>query len=154
MGFTPAQLKTELTTDPDGLGYAQWLTIGDAGGYQNITTLINALTGAGAANIEMTTMTAAQISAIMLPLFGAATSLTALQYAYYTLMFSIVVSQQGPIAVSSLSAFGAQMVTNGILTPTQATNLGQRVGSRAEVLWGAGTTIGISDIQLALGRAQ
>ena len=130
MSFTPAQLKTEVTTDPLGLGYAQWVAGHSIGADVQIANLINALTGAGAANITMPTMTAAQIATIMLPLFGAATGLTAVQYAYYTLMFSIVMSQQGPIPVSLLSAFGAEMVTNGILTSAQASAIGQRIGSR------------------------
>jgi hypothetical protein len=150
--YTAAALLSELNTDPKSLGYSTWIHGNDTGANNNICTLINALTGAGAATITMTTMTAAQIAGYMLPLLGAATALTAVKYAYYQLMFNIIMAQQGNIAVSNLSVFGAQMVSDGILTGAQGTALDQRTGSRAEVLWGQGIVVAEGDVEVALGQ--
>jgi hypothetical protein len=150
--YTAAALNTELTTDPKSLGYATWIPVQSIGGNNNICNLLNQLTGNGAATINMTTMTAAQIAAIMLPLFGSATTLTAIKYAYYTLIFSMIMAQQGPIVVSGLANFSLQMISDGIMTGAQASALGQRIGSRAETLWGQGTTVSEQDVETALGE--
>jgi hypothetical protein len=154
--YTPVALYTELTTDPKTLGYATPLALRNIAGNTTVVGLINSLTGNGAATIELETMTASEIATIMLPYFGAALtsapSLTAVHYAYYTLMFAIVMAQQGPIAVGNLSAFGAQMVSDGIITAAEAAPLGQRIGSRAEVLWGQGTVVAEQDIEQVMGE--
>jgi hypothetical protein len=156
MGFSPpytaAALLSELTTDPKALGYATWTPIKSAGANANVCTLINSLTGAGAATINMTTMTAAQIAAIMLPLFGAAPTLTAVQCAWYQLMFSMIMAQTGPITVSVLANFSNEMVANSVMTSAQQLALGQRIGSRAEVLWGQGIVVAPGDVEIALGE--
>ena len=150
--YTQAALATELSTDPKSLGYAAWIPIKSEGANLNICALINSLTGNGAATITLTTMTAAQIAAIMLPLFGAATGLTATQYSYYALMFAMIEAQTGVITLSGLAAFSNQMVANGVMTTNQQIAFGQRTGSRAEVLWGQGTVVTESDVEIALGE--
>jgi hypothetical protein len=148
--YTPAALYTELTTDPKSLGYSALLAQQNVAGNNTVCGLINALTGAGAATIELQTMTSQQVAAIMLPFFAAATALT--DYPYYTLMFSIIMAQQGAIPVGNMSALGAKIVTDGIMTSTQAQALGQRTGSRAEVLWGQGTVVAEQDIEQVMGE--
>jgi hypothetical protein len=151
--YTAAALATELNSDPKTLGYAAWIPVKSTGGNNNICNLINSLTGNGAATIQQTTMTAAQIAAILLPLFANATALTAAQYGYYGVMFNMIMAQQGPITLSVLANFSTQMITNNILTAPQATALGQRTGSRAEVLWGQGIVVTEQDVEVALGES-
>jgi hypothetical protein len=154
--YTPAALYTELTTDPKSLGYATPLALRTNSGNNTVCGLINSLTGNGAATIELQTMTPSQIATIMLPYFGAARTtapgLTDANYMYYALMFAIVMAQSGAIPVGELSAFGAQMVTDGIITSAEAAPLGQRIGTRAEVLWGQGTAVAENDVEVVMGE--
>jgi len=96
-------------------------------------------------------MTAPQLAAILLPLLSAATGLTALRYAYYQLVFNMIMSQQGAVTLSGLATLSTQMISDGIMTAPQATAMGQRTGSRAEVLWGQGLIVPATDIATALG---
>jgi hypothetical protein len=141
-------LHTELTTDPLGLGYAAQISAGSDNG---CCALINAATGAGAATITPSTVDRSIVYDALIPLSNVINGLSATIQAKYNRMLPIILSNQtinitSPHFVAMLTA----MVTDGVVSSAAATAFGQRIGSRAEVLFGAGVVIQNGDVSFVL----
>lgn len=152
--MTPAQLTelhAELTTDPIALGYAPYVA---AGNDNQCAAIINALTGPGTASIALPSMTHDEFALLIAPVVMALGGSTAALQAKWTPMLnlisgvSVVVLNSTVMGMlSALSAdFPAQLPTSSITAATT------RIGSRAEVRWGAGTMPQPIDVQHAMGR--
>jgi hypothetical protein len=146
-----AALKTELTTDPKGIGYATPLA---ATNDNAVAALINATTGPGSGTITLPSLThdefAMLIAPVVMAIGGSSAALQATWYPMLNLISGISIVQtttqnMGMLGALS-SAFPTQLPASAITAATT------RIGSRAEVLWGAGTVIQWQDIATAMGR--
>jgi hypothetical protein len=148
MPINYAALKTELQTDPLNLGYATPLA---AGNCTTPASLLNALTGPGAATITLTSMTNQQFVTAFLPYLGNVFTLSAPKQAFYSMIWDAVLAMSTiSFANASVTGLMEQAVTDNLMTSPQATALTQRIGSRAEVLFGQDTIIAHLDIATAL----
>lgn len=134
-------LKTELLTDPLGVGYGPSVGAGSDGATAD---LINAKTGPGAANVKREPITPdVFFTAIPATEFLALTPLALQQ-------LSVVLSQP----TIDLTDQNTRDIVQGIFPTTAVkTALGgfkNRVGSRAEKLFGTGTVVSIDNVATAL----
>ena len=149
-------LKTELTTDPLGLGYASTLPTSDIA----TASLLNSLTGKGTATITIPLFSRGELLALLIPLEDqlssgvtiSNTALTQLVLNKWSGRFDALRSGDTFIATNIILPLLNSAVTDNITTAASITQITTRTGSRAEVLFGAGTVIQHSDISKAMGR--
>lgn len=149
-------LKTELTTDPLGLGYASTLPTSDIA----TAGLINALTGKGMATIQVPSFSRGALLALLIPLedqlsSGANVSgaaFTQLVLAKWSGRFDALRSGDPQIPTALILPLLNSAVTDGLTTAAYVTQITTRTGSRSEVLFGAGTLVQHQDISKAMGR--
>lgn len=149
-------LKTELTTDPLGLGYASTLPTSDIA----TAFLLNSLTGKGTATITIPLFSRGELLALLIPLEDqlssgvtiSNTALTQLVLNKWSSRFDALRSGDTFIATNIMLPLLNSAVTDNITTAAFITQITTRTGSRAEVLFGAGTVIQHSDISKAMGR--
>lgn len=156
--MTPAELNAEIQTDPMALGYAPFVNVSDNG----IAALLNALTGQGAATIALKTQSKGAVLRGIIPALDQLASGLTLANApissqvtqKWTNRFAALRSGDDSIVldVNILGLLG-QLVTDGLTTQPYIDAFTKRTGSRAEVLWGAGTNIQPHDVAVAFGRA-
>jgi hypothetical protein len=143
-----AVLKTELQTDPRGMDYA---TPRAAGNDTTLADLLNSPTGAGSGTVTVPSLARNDFLLALAPAYLVLPSLSqALQAKWDRILAVIRAADRIDLANPSVQALLAQAVTDGVLTQAQVNALGQRVGSRAEVLFGAGTVVSIQDVGRAL----
>lgn len=146
MSLTSAQiatLHTELHSDPQSLGYAAMLATPD---YVGLANLLNQTGSTAAYNVYVNNITISQIvGAIASTDFA---NLTALQAAKIQLLFS-----GSPLVdatnANTRASFAAIFTGMSTATTNALTALAQRYGSRAEVLFGTGTVLQVSDVVAA-----
>jgi hypothetical protein len=141
-----ASLKTELDADPKALGYAQ-----QAGNDAVIAGMLNALTGPGAETITLPVMSHDQFAALIAPAVMALGSSTAMQTKWNPMLTLASSAQNVGTTPQNMGLLNA-LVADGLMTAAQVTAGTTRIGSRAEVLYGAGTVIEWQDIARAEGR--
>lgn len=143
MAMTTAALRSEIQTDPAGVGYAPAAASGADGA---VADLLNAAgVGVGYSIFRKSVGVHEVIGAIDSANFA---SLTALQLAKLQLLFA------GTADVDATD-LNTRNIATGIFTGMAATlaNLAvlvKRQGSRAEVLWGDGTRVSADDVGHAL----
>jgi hypothetical protein len=144
MAINYTDLRTELLTDPQSLGYAQYVSSGND---VALADLLNEKRAGVAYKIDRETVKAYEIFESV-----DKDELFALSNANNT-KFQLILGMQdinlkGANTRASLGAiFGTG---NAPLSRTAIISLQKRNGSRAEVLFGDGTSITISDISFAL----
>jgi len=141
-------LSNEINTDPLNLGYAQYITMGSDYG---ISLLLNSTAGNGTGTIALSTMNNADFVTAFLPYLANLDGLTAQKQGFYTLIWQTILAM--PVinfSDGTVEGIMNQAVADGLLTQAQAISLNQRIGSRAEVLFGAGVIIDHLDIAQAL----
>ena len=151
-----ATLKTELTTDPLGLGYASTLPTSDIA----TAALINATTGKGAGTIRVPSFSRGELLALLVPLEDQLSSgvnisgaaFTQLVLAKWAGRFDALRSGDPQISTTIILPLLNSAVTDGLTTAVYITQITNRICSRAETLFGAGTLIQHSDISKAMGR--
>jgi hypothetical protein len=162
--FSLAALTSELVNDPVGMGYAPLITakIPDP-----IVALLNSLTSPGAGGVSalgaiaggftLTNQQFFQNTIIATALFQTLPTLSAALQAGWANVFNWCMKGSDiPLSAADNPNFQSLlqgMVSTGLLTQAQMNSINGRTGSRAEVLWGAGTIITISQVNNAL-RAQ
>lgn len=139
-----AALKTELTTDPQKLGYAQWIAKGaDA----DLALMLNALTGAGASSVSPTSVSkdtflrATAAAAIRCKANVGADGQPFSNPVVATAWYEAVVqarSANSPIDLTLVSALesicGGDPVTVKVMAQAEFAALTTRTGSRAEAI--------------------
>lgn len=138
--FTDAELETELTTDPIAVGY---IGKDDA----TTTSLINAPNMSIAINRGRIDKT--DFMAEILPIIDEIRAMavgavqTKWQYRISTMIApASYVDASSQVTQSMLN----ELVTDGLATAAQVTGLLNRLGSRAEQLWGSGTFVLWTDV--------
>lgn len=136
-----AALKAELTNDPSALGYAASLTDGDHG---TPTTLLNQVRAGAPYQVDRETVpTYILFASVDATEFAALTQLQLLQ------LSAILSAQQVDLSKASIrTMLGAIFPVSGP-TRTALIALAKRQGSRAEVLFGMGTTLSHQHISQA-----
>ncbi len=140
--FSVAALKTELLTDPSGIGYSVPYQGGDDGGTSD---LLNAIREGGAYQVDRDPVPPQRVFEVIDAEEYAAltvTDLARLQTAFTVPLLNL--------AVSSVQAILTGIFPNGSVTNLNILALSKRQGSRAEVLWGIGT--GVTPNQVNLTR--
>ena len=141
-----ASLKTELDTDPKAIGYAQ-----QVGNDAVIAGMLNSLTAPGAETITLPVMTHDQFAALIAPAVMELGSSTAMQTKWNPMLTLASSAQNVGTTPQNMGLLNA-LVADGLMTAEQVTAGTTRIGSRAEVLYGAGTVIEWQDIARAEGR--
>ena len=149
-------LKTELTTDPKGLGYASTLPTSDIA----TAALLNNLTGPGAGTVTIPSFTRGQLLDLSIPMEDqlntgsnvSGVAFTQLLINKWDGRFNALRSGDSVIQLSAISNLLNSAVTDGLTTSAYITQITTRTGSRAEVLFGAGTIVQHQDISKAMGR--
>lgn len=143
-------LHTELTTDPLAMGYAAHLTLpvtDDA----IVANMLNALTGVGAGMVIIPTYTKESFATGILPAVQALPTATTALQAKWNPMLNVALAM-GTVLYSAASPLLAGLITDGLMTQAQVDAFTKRTGSRAEVLFGAGTIIDWRDVAKSMGR--
>jgi hypothetical protein len=141
-------LKNEITNDPLGLGYSIFVT---AGNDEAIAAILNMTTGPGAATVTASVMPRDDFMLAITPSLISLPGLSATIQSKWDRILAVVRAATSiNISQPSIQALLGAAVVDGVLTSEQVAAIGQRTGSRAEVHFGAGTTITNSDISFAL----
>jgi hypothetical protein len=141
-------LKNEITNDPLSLGYAVFVT---AGNDAAIAAILNMATGPGAATVTDATMPRDDFMLAITPSLISLPGLsTTIQSKWDRILAVVRAADTINISDPAIQALLGASVADGVLTSDQVAAIGQRTGSRAEVLFGAGTTIMNTDISFAL----
>jgi hypothetical protein len=145
----PIGLKAEITTDPKGLGYAPFV---QPGSDNSIMALLNDPTNAkGQGTVAMPSLSKDQFLLATAPMLFTLVGLSAAIQAKWTpILEHLRAADQLDFTSATVQALVTAAVADGLLTQAQATALNQRMGSRAEVLFGAGTVLTNRDISFAL----
>lgn len=152
MSVDAQQLASELAQDPAQLGYAALVASGhDAG----LAALLNARSGPGAAVVVEPVLSKGDFVLAILPgvmrIDGLADAAT--KSKWQRLWEAIQASESFRVADPRVALLLDMAVADGVLTAPERAAVGQRAGSRAEALWGAGARVGPDDISRALRGA-
>lgn len=142
MAIDRAALKSEITTDPAALGYAALVAAGDDAG---VAAALNLARAGTAYQQYRGPLPAYQVVNATDPADWAA--LTAQEKQRYQ---TLTGAGQVDTSNANLRAMFSAMFPAGSTTRANLTNLALRQGSRAEVLFGPGTTITHADVAAAL----
>ncbi len=134
-------LKTELNTDPSGLGYPALITSGSDNALADALNLSRVTI----TNISVTLLTPHLVFAAIVPSEWAAVSASNQQIIQMILALDMINPNDTNTKNAFLQAFGS-----GTTTRTNLNALLTRQGSRAEQLFGAGTIIYSQDVAIAL----
>jgi hypothetical protein len=141
-------LKRELETDPKGVGYATPLALGND---TALADLLNAVTGTGSSTIKDASLARSDFLLAIAPAYLTLPNLSQVVQSKWDRILAVIsAADRIDIANPSVQALLAQAVSDGVLSQEHVDALGQRAGSRAEVLFGAGTVVGIQDVGFAL----
>ena len=147
MSIVHSSLKTEINSDPAGLGYAPFISSGNYGGAAAILNTIRSGVAADGKNYSIhrdDVLPAEVIDAISATDFAALTTLQSQQLQLLLGMRSIDCTRNN-LRTNLVNIFP---VGGGSHAPIN--NLTSRNGSRAEVLFGIRTIVEASDIAQAL----
>lgn len=137
-------LLSEIQNDPQSIGYAAYVS---AGNDVMVATLLNQIRAGGAYQIYRGVIDSYEVINNTAPSEWSA--LTAAEKQRYQTITGAAKVDTANINVRSNFV---SMFSGGSLTRTSLSNMAQRQGSRAEILWGAGITVSSNDIARALGR--
>lgn len=144
----PAQLAAEIRTDPQALGYAAPLAAGQDG---VIADLLNAVNPAYVVSLSIIDKGDFLIG--MLPAASALAGQDAATQANWDRMISIACANNTiDVGNAAVQAVLTAAVQQNLLSQAQADAVTKRAGSRAEVLFGAGTVVTHTDVARALGN--
>lgn len=147
MGYTIQQLAAEIAADPKNLGYAAFSVNGNDAA---VASLLNSLSGPGVGPVASVTMTRDEALLAFSPALLTITALsTALQSKWDRILSALTSLNVLDCTSAAVQAILTQAITDSVLTQEQVTNFNQRTGSRAEVLWGAGTIVSAYDCSQA-----
>jgi len=145
MAMTKAALYTELTTDPQSLGYASLVA---SNSDKALADLLNDKTKGG--NIDRVRITSSELQSCVI-----ATEGIALSVAQATLWSHLLIAAADGGVLMSDSQIRNQIqqvftASGAGTTRAKINNAQQRAGSRAEVLWGEGASVSHGDVSNAL----
>jgi len=143
MAFTKTQLYNELVTDAGGLGYAPYVA---ANNDSALADLLNDKTKGG--NINRISGTASDLQSCVDTAEYAA--LTGPKQNLWTAILIAAIGNGVPLSNANFQAQAVYIWPAAGPTITALVALLTRPGSRAEALWGDGTTVSVSDISNAL----
>ena len=151
MPVVHSTLATELAEDPLALGYAPLIASGNDMG---LVALLDSPTGPGAALVQEATLSKADFQLATMPailaLAGASLELRSKWDRILSVLQSVDtvrLAHPGVVALLGLAQ------SDGLLSPAQVAAIGVRMGSRTEVLFGAGSRVTATDISIALRGA-
>lgn len=142
MAINYTALATEINTDPQALGYAPFVAAGNDVAIADALNLVRA-----SIDIDRDTIEAYEVIDATVPAEWTALN-AAEKQRYQTITGAGKINvKNANVRSSFLAMFAAGTTTRANLAALQS-----RDGSRAEQLFGAGTSISITDVARALGR--
>ena len=142
MAVPLSELKTELQTDPNGLGYAPLTSSGQT---KATADLINTVQSTAAYLVFFPTVTSYAVHAAFDPTEFATLAALSLNQLSVMLSGGLVNSASSSTRTILLNIFTGMPTTRGNLAAVM-----RRQGSRAEVLWGIGTIVMQDEVERAL----
>lgn len=147
-----AALAAELKADPLALGYADAIR---AGNDQAVADLLNDRAGKGAAPVALASVTRAQFLAGILPaILALAGKDDATQRKWDRIIGAAAAVDSVIVADPNIAAVYQMAIGDGLLSADQVAAATNRLGSRAEVLFGADAAVTTSDVSFALRGAR
>jgi hypothetical protein len=144
-----ATLHNEIINDPLSLGYAPYASGGNDWGIAN---LLNNKVGAGTGVVGLPSMAKTDFFLAIIPAINSLPLLSGSVQTKWDRILSIIGASDtitnNPIVQSLLT----QSASDGLWSGAQASGVFNRVGSRAEVLFGANTQLTALDIAASFGR--
>jgi len=150
-------LKTLITTDPDGVGFAPYLNVSDV----QVAAMFNDPAGPGAGQIDMTSIAKGSLLKAVITATdqlasgatNASASIPPTTTAKWTSRFNALRSGDDVIVLdTSMMGLLGQLVTDGLMTQGQIDGFTNRLGTYGEVNFGQDTVITQHDIAKAMGR--
>lgn len=143
-----AALQSELQNDPAGMGYAPLVEAADD---IAISGLMNAIEGPGAGVVTIPTLTRGQfLLNIVAPVGAALLKASPTLQAKWTFYLDLAkASEEIHITTPVIQSLLAALISDGIASQEIIDAATKRTGSRAEVLFGAGTVISPEQIGAA-----
>lgn len=148
MPISYSALKSEILTDPLGLGYAGYV---GSGNHVAVANLLNSLSGAGVSGVTLANMARDDFMLAILPAISAIASGTPTIKDKWDRILGVIQAANSVQNNTSIQYLLSQSVQDGLWTQPQANAVFIRNGSRAEVLFGAGTMVSFADVGIALG---
>ena len=140
MAVTTAQLRSELLTDPTGLGYAPFIAAGSDSEIVEAVNRIRATISVFRDDVAASELLAALVK----------TDWNGLAAGDKQLFQAVVSAQRLDMTSAALRGTLIALFPAGSATRTNLTAAASREGSRAEKLWGLGASVSIADVALAL----
>lgn len=140
--MTPALIKAEIQTGPHAATLATFVTTGND---VAIAAFLNDPNGAGKGLVTLTGLDKQTLLRTLLPVTVVLAGKTAAIQAKWDRLLDMVKFMES-IPPADINDLLALAVTEGLLTQAKVDGLKTRIGSRAEVLWGAGRTVSPTDI--------
>lgn len=146
------ELAAEIANDPEDVGYAQHAS---SGADTLVAALLNARTGAGAGDVTEPVLAKGDFVLAITPALARIDALenASLRTVWGRYWEAIQCAETFRVADPRLAGLLDLAVTHGVLTAEERAAVGVRTGSRAEVLWGAGTVVSADDVARALRGA-
>lgn len=149
MSINHAALAAEIQNDPLSLGYADRVSAGDDAGLASLLNLVR-----DSITVKDDLMSRSDFQLAVLPAVLGIDALSGALKAKWERIFQIInASETVRIGHPSVAALLTAAVTDGLLTQETANAVGNRKGSRAEALFGVGTSLTHLDISIALRNA-
>jgi len=149
-------LKTLITSDPDGLGFAPYINVSDA----QIAAMFNDIAGPKAAQISLSSIGRGAFLKGVIPATDqlasgvdtGGTAIPSTTAAKWQSRFNALRSGDDVIQIdAALQGLVGELITDGLMIQVQIDAFTKRVGSYAEVKFGQDTVVTWQDIRKALG---
>jgi tRNA threonylcarbamoyladenosine modification (KEOPS) complex Pcc1 subunit len=150
MSFTSAQLKSELQTDPAALGYATMITARDFAGLNAAINLVRSGTAPDGKSYSVYSQTVSA-SAIMANINATEWTATVPTTNSWLALIGFMVGGVIDATNTNVRAVFTKIFVGMPNTLSAIDAAAHRNGSRAEALYGTGTTISDADIHTAMG---
>lgn len=148
MAIEYAALKAEAADDPERLGLAEHIK---AGSDLLVAALLNAVREGENFRIREPLLTAGEFQLAVLQGILKIDGLDETRQRKWSRLLGVVQSVSViPTGRPEVTALLSEAVADGLLTAEEASGVGVRQGSRAEVLFGAGVVVSADDVARAL----
>ena len=140
MPVSVSELRTELTTDPTGLGYAAQIAVGNDAQLAELVNQVRPTITVFRNDVQSWELLASTIKA----------DWDALAAGDKDLYQALIAAGRLDATSSSLRNLITALFPSGSTTRTNLQSIAQRTGSRAEQLWGTSAAVSVGQVSAAL----
>ena len=147
--MTPAALKAEIQTGPHAAALAPFVASGND---TAIAAFLNSQTGAGAASVNRATIAKPLLMEALIPVVLALSAANPAIQGKWDRFLSMLRSVE-TFRIPVINALLQMVVADGLMSQAQVDAIKVQTGSRAELLFGIGTVVSITDVAGSLRNA-